>query len=289
MNLFAVTDTDVWRIPLSGPVQTEVAAMFRNQEEEFDSSFTAPVNFDGKYKPDDFECLVIPDFQGAARMLEAIQQPLQVPAIPASSEILARIKALFTGYFRDEEMRVLVQRFDKRQVLSSRGISIFHSADTFKKLEGPGLTLDWRLSAVIRGQEVRFRSFHVLRQLFDNVAQYYVEATDTDIDSFGNQPCLKVNANDLKAAADTWIRRKIALVAASDILATVPVAELVTAAREFGITLVTETPAGGTEPLLVVPTMRSDLVALLRFLDEDYYKSPLSEARYMTNSKRRLD
>ena len=49
MNLFAVTDTDVWRIPLSGPVQTEVAAMFRNQEEEFDSSFTAPVNFDGKY------------------------------------------------------------------------------------------------------------------------------------------------------------------------------------------------------------------------------------------------
>lgn len=289
MNLFAVTDTDIWRIPLSGPVQTEIAAMFRNQEEEFDSSFTAPVPFDGKYKPDDFECLFIPDFQGAARMLEAINQPLQVSAIPASSEILARIKALFTGYLHDDQIRVLVQRFDKRQVLSSRGISIFHGTDVFKKLEGPGITLDWRLAAIIRGQEVRFRSFHVLRQLFDNVAQYYVEATDTDIDSFGSQACLKVNASELKFVADTWIRRKIALVASSDILANVPVAELVTAAREFGITLLTEIPSGGTEPLLIVPTQRSDLVAFLRFLDEDYYKSPLSEARYMTNSKRRLD
>lgn len=288
MNLFALTENDVWRIPLSAPVQTEVAAMFKNQEEEFDAAYSASVPFDGKYKPEDFECLAIPDFQGAGRMFDALSQPLQCDSIPASSEVLARIKALFTGYVHDGEMHILVQRFDKRQVLSGRGISIFHSADVFKKIEGPGITLDCRLAAVIRGGELRFRSFHVMRQVFDNVSQYYVEATDTDIEAFARNTALKVDDEALKAVADTWVRRKVALVAASDILNAVPTTELVAVAREFGITLLTEQPAGAVDPVLIVPTQRADLMALLRFLDEDYYKSPLSEARYMTNSKRRI-
>lgn len=288
MNLFALTENDVWRVPLSAPVQTEVIAMFKNQEEEFDAAYSASVPFDGKYKPEDFECLAIADFQGATRMSDALSQPLQHESIPASSEVLARIKALFTGYTHDGDARILVQRFDKRQVLSGRGISIFHSADVFKKIEGPGITLDCRLAAVIRSGELRFRSFHVMRQVFDNVSQYYVEATDTDIEAFAANTALKVDGDALKAAADTWIRRKVALVAASDILSVVPTTELVTVAREFGISLLTEQSPGTADPVLVVPTQRAELMALLRFLDEDYYKSPLSEARYMTNSKRRI-
>ncbi len=286
MNLFAISENDVWRLPLTAPVQAEIGAMFKNQEEFFDASYPVCIPFDGKYKPDDFECLSIANFSGAARMYAALNSPLEIQEIPASAEVLVRIKALFTGYEHEGDMRIPVQRFDQRQVLSSRGLSIFHSSDVFKKIEGPGITLDSRLCALIKNGELRFRSFHVMRQVFDNVAQYYVEATDADIDLFAASSCLSVNSIELKNVADTWVRRKITLVSASDILARVPVPLLVTIARDFGINLLTE--QNGSEQRLIVPTQRSELLGFLRFLDEDYYKSPVSEARYLTNSKRRL-
>ena len=40
--------------------------------------------------------------------------------------------------------------------------------------------------------------------------------------------------------------------------------------------------------VLVLPNGKKDLKTLLRFLDEDYYKSPLSKTNYLSNSKRAI-
>ena len=40
---------------------------------------------------------------------------------------------------------------------------------------------------------------------------------------------------------------------------------------------------------IVLPESPSELRKLLRFLDEDYYESPLTQTQYVSNSKRIAD
>ncbi len=55
-------------------------------------------------------------------------------------------------------------------------------------------------------------------------------------------------------------------------------------ATEFGIPFTTVDDHG--YEVICVPDNKSDLKKLLRFLDEDYYKSPLSKTHFVTSSKR---
>lgn len=86
--------------------------------------------------------------------------------------------------------------------------------------------------------------------------------------------------------SDSWVRRKISLIQQSGILQSVPINDMKAVALEFNIPLVT-LASNGTE-VIVVPDNKPDLKKLLRFLDEDYYKSPLSNTSFVTNSKRAI-
>ncbi|PZR45670.1 hypothetical protein, partial [Paraburkholderia fungorum] len=54
-------------------------------------------------------------------------------------------------------------------------------------------------------------------------------------------------------------------------------------AVSFDIEIKTQEVDG--KPAIVFPETRAELKRVLRFLDEDYYQSPLSDARYISNSK----
>jgi len=117
------------------------------------------------------------------------------------------------------------------------------------------------------------------------MSSYYQEATDNDIKSFSALKELHVdNADELVAASDTWVRRKVWLVMQSNILGKVPPSDIKAIAAEFKIP-VEYVNHGGIEKLKL-PGDKKSLKTLLRFLDEDYYKSPLSKTNYLTNSKR---
>lgn len=95
MNLFALTSDAsrrIVRIPLSAEIQVEVGETFFGQEQNFRTSGQEQIAFDGKYKPDDGECLFIDDYDDIDDL-----HPLGVPEIaPVTGEFEA-IKALFTG------------------------------------------------------------------------------------------------------------------------------------------------------------------------------------------------
>jgi hypothetical protein len=86
--------------------------------------------------------------------------------------------------------------------------------------------------------------------------------------------------------SDSWVRRKISLIQQSGILQNVPINEMKAVAIEFSIPF--NTVAEDSGELITIPDNKSDLKKLLRFLDEDYYKSPLSKTKFITNSKRVL-
>ncbi|WOH76452.1 DUF4868 domain-containing protein [Bradyrhizobium sp. NDS-1] len=287
MNLFALmNDRRVVRIPLTAEVQREMDEIFNNQEQKFRASSEEQIAFDGKYKPDEGECLFIEDYDDIDGLHAAIANPLGIPQIAPEADEFEKIKALFMGKSQDGKRIALVQNFDKRKVLSNKGFAIFHSADVFKKVEGVGLTIGANLSAILEDGRLSFFSFHSARQIFD-LSQYFREATDEDLNSFAASEALKVkDLATFVAASDNWIRGKIALVMQSGILETIDFEATKAAALVFGINL--ETEANGDKVALVLPEKKAELKKLLRFLDEDYFQSVLSSTPHLSNSKRRV-
>jgi hypothetical protein len=211
LNLFALTNDDsgrILRFPLSQDVQLEIVSTFKEQEATFNSIAQQESVFDGKYKPDDGECLIITDYDDIDDLHGAIASPLSVPEITPDPTEFSTIKALFTGYVDAEGAKIaLIQSFDRRKIISTSGLSIFHSANVYKRVDGVGITLDTRLSSTLSGTTLKFLSFHVARQIFD-LSQYYIEATDTDINEFAAISRIQIDdIHPFISVADSWVRR----------------------------------------------------------------------------------
>jgi hypothetical protein len=289
LNLYALMNGPgprVKRFALSNEVQQELTAYLEAQEGTFFDSVDAEIEFDGKYKPDFGELLFIDGVDDIDGLADAIRDPLSCEEINPTVEGFESIKGLFSGKVEEGGVTVLLQTFDRRRVISTNGLSIFHAANVYRKIEGIGLTVDSKLSAVLKDNRLTFCSFHSARQLFD-LSEHYIEATDNDIVEFAALP--NINVEDMPsmvALADTWIRRKFALIQQSQILTSVPLAEIKAVAAEFGIGM--QCSDKGGQEAIDLPTNKAELKKLLRFLDEDYYKSPLSKANFITNSKRKV-
>jgi len=287
LSLFALTNDPARRIvkfELSNPVQSELTDYIKSQEENFDEA-TEEFEFDGKYKPDAGEVLYINNYDNIDGLEQAVENPLGVEPVDPTEDFFLNIKALFTGYQTPNgTIKILLQNFDRRKIISTNGLSIFHAGNVYKKIDGIGLTVDHKLTATLEAGKLKFYSFHATRQMFD-LSEYYTEATDTDVVDFLQVDIIQtVNPDNFIALADSWVRRKISLVQQSGILQNVPLHEMTAAAIDFGIPFTT-VDENGTD-VICVPDNKSDLKKLLRFLDEDYYKSPLSKTHFVTNSKR---
>lgn len=288
LSLFALTDNPANRIVkfnLSQEVQDELTIYLKGQETKFNEISEEKIPFDGKYKPDSGQVLVINNFDDIDGLATAITNAVPISEVEPSPEVFKSIKALFSGYVdQDGVITILIQHFDKRKIISTNGLSIFHSSNIYKKIEGIGLTVDSKLTAILKRETLEFFSFHLLRQIFD-MSEYYKEATDNDIIEFLASPLIKVSdSQNIISMSDTWIRRKFSLIQQSQILEKVPLNDIRAVAIEFNIPLVISNENGGE--VIELPNNKPDLKTILRFLDEDYYKSPLSRTQYITNSKR---
>ncbi|WP_310647035.1 Kiwa anti-phage protein KwaB-like domain-containing protein [Limnohabitans sp.] len=286
-TLFAYTrdpGNRIVRFAVNNDVQTSMTSYLTSQVEAFGTG-CEEVLFDGNYKPDQGEMLVIEEFEDLDNLSKVVATPLDVPVADPSNLDFDQIRALFFGHKEEEGTWVVyLQSFDRRRVISSAGFSIFHSKDTYRRIEGAGLTLDNKLAAKLRGTKLSFFSFFHIRQLFD-MSNYYQEATDNDIKQFSELKELHVeNVDALMTASDSWVRRKVWLVMQSNILNKVPSNDIKAIASEFSIPIEYVTKDGSEK--IKLPGDRKSLKTLLRFLDEDYYKSPLSKTNYLTNSKR---
>lgn len=287
-NLFVLTNDPanrILRFSLSQDVQTDLTNLMKEMERNFKNNGIEEIEFDGKYKPDPGEVLFINEFDDIDGLSDAILSPTTIREVTPTPEEFGKIKALFSGYKNaDGSISVLIQHFDKKRVISTNGLSIFHASNVYKKIEGIGLTIDSKLTAILHDKIIKFNSFHTLRQIFD-VTSYYKEATDGDIKQFASMPCVLVSDPDrLVASSDNWIRRKFWLISQSQILDKFAVNHIKAVAAEFHIELESCVIEGIEK--LKIPEDKKKLKTILRFLDEDYYKSPLLENCYLANSKR---
>lgn len=290
MPLLALTKVPrgVRRIALSQGLAQQVGALFRAQEEDLLGGNVEIVPFDGHYHPneDDNELLEIANFVDQLGLAEASANPINVPLFELSAETIGTIAGLCWSYVEGGERRFLLQTFDKRRAITNDDFTLWHDQNTFRRLEGIGITLDNRLAAVLAGTSLVFRRFHQVRGLFD-MAHYYAEATNEELEEFAEHEriCL-ADGLDLMAMADTQIRRRVGLIAEIGILDEVAPRRLAQIARQCNIVLRTRRVDG--QDRIELPASRKELKAVLKFLCDDYLQSMLRDARYVTNSKRLL-
>lgn len=291
MTLFALTDEPsarIARVPLSDPLREEVEALFRQQEAEFRSRTEQEIIFDGKYKPDFNECLVIDGFDDIDGLKEAITNSLSVPVIAPTQQALNSVKALFTGSLNsDGSCTILIQNFEKRRIIATGGwLTLVFEDSQYKRFDTVGLTVDNKLSMVLDGNRLKFFSFFYARQVFD-LTQHFTVATDQDIRDFIELPIIKAaTAERFFENSDTWVRRKVALIKQSGVLEDFAPVEIKRIGTEFGVNINVLNEDG--KDVIILPDDKAELKKVLRFLDEDYYKSSIRSLLHLTNSKVKL-
>lgn len=290
-NLFALVDDDdapIRRIPLTAALNTELAQLFAEQQAALLGD-RQPIAFTGSYNVDEGEIFTIADYPLPPTIGQAIGNPLTCPVLNLNTET-HRIKALFSGTWTAANKTVNFQVFDAGKLLK-RGFTLIGSGDTYKKLEEPGLMLQDKLTAHFHNGTLYFTSYHNTKRFLD-LADYYREATDTDLDEFAATDIFAFEDQaSFKAQADSIIRKKIALLQKNEVLKDLTVVDIQTVANNFNAELPEEhhiTIMVNDDGKLVIPEDKKQLKELIRFLDEDYVTAPLTKRKCLTNSKQYL-
>lgn len=290
-NLFALVDdedTPIRRIPLTAALNTELVQLFVAQQTTLLND-RQPIAFTGSYNVDEGEIFTIADYPLPPTIGQAIGNPLTCPVLNLNTET-HRIKALFSGTWTEANKTVNFQVFDAGKLLK-RGYTLIGSGDTYKKLEEPGLMLQDKLTAHFHNGTLYFTSYHNAKRFLD-LADYYREATDTDLDDFAATDLFVFEDEaGFKEQADSIIRKKIALLQKNEVLRAITVADIQNVANNFNAELPEEHHISivvNDEGKLVIPENKKQLKELIRFLDEDYVTAPLTKRKCLTNSKQYL-
>lgn len=294
-NLFALVneyEAPIRRIPLTAALNTELAQLFAEQQAALLGD-KQPIAFTGSYNVDEGEIFTLDDYALSPSIGQAIGNPLNCPVLNLNTET-HRIKALFSGNWTATNKTVNFQVFDAGKLLSNRwtlvGLPI-HAGDTYKRLEEPGLILQNKLTAHFHNGTLYFSSYHNTKRFLD-LADYYREATDTDLDEFAaTELFVFEDQAGFKEQADSIIRKKIALLQKNEVLKDITVTDIQTVANNFNAELPEEHRIAimvNDDGKLVIPEDKKELKELIRFLDEDYVTAPLTKRKCLTNSKQYL-
>lgn len=287
MPLFALMDKNtansILRVNTDNKTDQKLLQTFQDQSSHFDAHHNTRVDFYAGYKPSYGECFGLVNFINSDPLIDAVTRNTAIPQWDPNTIGLEHIKALFMGIDPANPSKIAIQTFNKSQILDVSK-SLFLSKNTFTMASTEGFNLDDKVTAIVEGNTIRFKSFHKLRSMFD-MDIYFREATDQDLDNFSQHSKFNLPQGfDLKIVADTVIRNKITLINNSGILDTESLPKLKAAATKINFQL--DTTGHGINEKILMPQGKREIKKLLEFLDEDIFTSELSQKIYKTNSKR---
>ena len=285
-NLFAACREDndrliTKRVRLDANVQRAIERTFADQEAQFRAGITDEIEFDGSWKPEDNELLTLDLPEEAKIFVDTIDaNALAVPDIDAANFDREGIRALFTGTANRGVVKVLVQQFSTRQMLSQK-FALLQDGNAFRRLTDQAFTIDTSLTCVVEFGTLKFKSFHKLRSIV-NLIDVYKAATNQELETFARDGEFEVKdyAGFLELA-DQTTRKLIHAIMRSGILNEHEAVDIQARANAVGLPVVLNNNK------IVMPSTRAEVKKLLRFLDDGLYEAPLSGQRYITNSKKR--
>lgn len=289
-NLFALVRVDgaaeVRRVRLHAKVQHKVTALLEEQEKAFFEGVDTEIVFNGDWKPDDNEVLVLDGLDEIGLMTTAItSNATSYQELDLAKFEEQPVKALFSGYMNGGSVTVQIQRFILSQLLVRNQIPVLglQTGNTFTEMTEPMFTFGRKLVAVIQGGQLKFKSFASLRAVCD-LSEAYREATDADLEDFVGHDLLSCDDVDaFMANADSTVRKMVHTITQKDVLDQHGVEKITTVAQDFPH--VNISVSGGRVQL---PSDKQELKTLLHFLLDNIFEAPLSGEQYQTNSKRKV-
>lgn len=270
------------RIPIRAAVQAELEGLFDAQEQAFLGGRDEEVEFDGDWKPDANQLLLIEDPDLAALFLETFNNgPAAYDQLDISNYAEAGIKGVFT-HSQAQQGRILLQRFQTSQYLQRSGITLVFSNNQFGKLSEHGFALDTRLTAIIENGQFKFVSFRNLRTIL-TIQHHFEQATDAEVAAFRGHGSFHIeNAALFDAAMDERSRKLVRGITRSNILGDHDPTAIQAKAGTVGLEIDMQ------DGKLVLPGEKRRLKTILSFLEESVYKGVFSDETFETNSKRRV-
>lgn len=278
-------DDYVYRLEMNATTQQELCISFSNAHDELLDGKSRVV-FDGSYKPLTDEFLTIENFQLASEIMDAIRDPIGVKSFQKENGVFPEIKAVFIGERIEsndsEKFNIAFQRFRKEQYISPKMFNLFLNESTFFQEKRYGISIADSIDCFFTENELQFVSFFFARQIFD-LSGYYRSAPDQEVASFvTNEKLLIEDTEAFKSMANTWIRRKIAMINDSKVLENYSASQIRTLASKVDIKIDIENRK------IKLPNDKESVKIILGFLDEEAYKGPFSKNTYLANSKRAI-
>lgn len=285
MNLFAITEINneeaICRIPLSQAVQTEINNQFSQLAIGFCNEKEI-IPFDGNYNPGNDELFEITDFPISQEIIDTATNNLNYDVLDVQN-MEGKIKAVFATHVENGRIQIYFQVFDTRKIIANRGIPLFNNNGTYSRFENKGIVILNKLTLVYRGGNIYFNSYFNARRVVP-LSDYYIEATNVDVDQFSAGNILNFEDQiGFSEDLNSNLRKKIKSIQQRGVLENLTIQDLQNQANQFGINFDYDNGQ------VSVPRDKNYVKRLIKFLDEDYFITPLTNRRCVTNSKREMN
>lgn len=290
--LFALTtDNELLQIMVSHKAQNEIQKIFseaaktfitpEDTEKEFSKGFSYTA-LTGEYN-------VIKNFKDPYNLSHAIKFPNAIKELnPYDADADFSFKALLTGFFANDKTTIYFQNYDRAQILKRKNkvIGILSSEDkrTFELLDNVCFFIKDNISAILDGSDLKFKSFNNVKRIFDNLKDYLREAEKPEIESFSKHKVISADADFLYNLKNSEINKLIFSIKISKVLDTIPKKTIIEIAQNAPIDIEIS-----KNKKIIIPNDKKKAKEVLKFLNQDIFKSPLTDEWMETNSKRTIN
>ncbi|MEO0135473.1 MAG: hypothetical protein ABIK59_04195 [candidate division WOR-3 bacterium] len=272
-------NVEIRRIQISQEVQNAIREYIRSQVDFYIQA--EKIEFSGEYKPDEEkEVLCIHNFEFPYTILP----PLSMDTI--KEDEIEKIFAIF--FIHDEEEYIACQSFDNRKIIKPEKMFLLYSKNTFSKIDKKGLIIDSKIDALflIKEKILLFRSYQNASKIFD-LKEIYREATDQEVEKFYKDEIFVGTESLEPSHFNNRLRKKIFLIQKNNILSLIK--SKFDIIYDYAENLGMEKFFDKSKRKINFPRENKEIEKLLNFLNEDLFKSGISNCIYLTNSKRKIE
>ena len=178
------------------------------------------------------------------------------------------------------------QIFNKKNMLQRKMVlQLFEYGNVFTKMNNTAFIVEDKVHAIYENVKLYFQSYTIANQIF-SLIDFVTEATNTEIESFGEIKGIDVSAENIKHIANIKTRRLIKLLSSTNNITTFMRKASRTKTsllKKYGI----NAQINGDNELVLPTDNVVELNRTLEFLNEDIFRGVITDSLYRSNSKKK--